>query len=460
MHPLRIAKAVDIDPLAAAAGLAGRFGTVLLHDQTRDAPSRLYFDPRWTYVFDEAGARWSGDVPAPAPPADAPLRWPWVVQRRWRVASRGPSGGLAGWLGFDLGPARWEARHPVAPPFVAPDAWLGAFDLVLAFGHGGPPELVATDLTPWVREGPSLSERWEAGLDLLRDATRSRSPSPPGRTVDVTSLDRAWHARAAARIQRHLRAGDIYQANLTGFATARTSVRPWDAFREQARVNPVPYAAYVHAGEAIVTSHSPERLLSLRGRHCVTSPIKGTTAAGPGDLRRLQASAKDRAEHVMIVDLCRHDLGRVCEYGSVCTRDLMTGLRLEGLVHLVSHVEGRLRRGARVALLESVFPGGSVTGAPKRRAQEILRVVEQSRRGPYTGSIGFVDATGEAQWSIAIRTAVWQNDRVAFGCGGGIVIDSDPAGEFDEAQLKAASFFKTLRLLSEPQALAARAKGL
>ena len=198
-----------------------------------------------------------------------------------------------------------------------------------------------------------------------------------------------------------------------------------------------------------ITSHSPERLLRLTGDEAETSPIKGTRATGPGDTARLVASSKDRAEHVMIVDLCRNDLGIHADYGSVRVSAFMDPLRLSGLIHLVSRIQATARGKARAHLLHDLFPGGSITGAPKRRAMEIIATVERGERGPYTGSIGYVDVAGHADWNIAIRTAVWQEGRVAFGCGGGIVLDSDPESEYAEARLKAASFFDTLEVLGE-----------
>jgi anthranilate/para-aminobenzoate synthase component I len=147
----------------------------------------------------------------------------------------------------------------------------------------------------------------------------------------------------------------------------------------------------------------------------------------------------------MIVDLCRNDLGRCARTGSVEVDGLLEPLEVRGIDHLVSRIRAEVRPGGRGGILDALFPGGSVTGAPKRRAMEIITELELGARGPYTGSIGYVTPDGDADFSIAIRTAIWQDDHVHFGCGGGIVIDSDPATEYAEARLKAASFFDSLR---------------
>ncbi|HKI84215.1 MAG TPA: anthranilate synthase component I family protein, partial [Candidatus Krumholzibacteria bacterium] len=277
----------------------------------------------------------------------------------------------------------------------------------------------------------------------------SSAAAPPG-VHELQFFDERWHARAVENVKRHLRAGDVYQVNLTGMATARSNISPFEAFLDQGRRNPVPFAAYLNTGEETICSHSPELLLGLEGDWAETAPIKGTASQAPGDFATLLRSPKDRAEHLMIVDLCRNDLGMSANYGTVKVAEFMAPLRLHHLVHMVSRIEGRVPRARRPRLLGDLFPGGSVTGAPKRRAIEIISQLETAARGPYTGSLGFFDRNGRGVWNIAIRSAVWQGGRVSFGCGGGIVLDSDPAREYEEAVLKACSFFDTLNALSAP----------
>lgn len=422
-HLLRIP--VDLDPLAAARGLSRTPGTLFLDGQRAwEAPARsaLLFDP-----VDRFEPR------RPAQIADLASRLPRIPGARFL--------GWAGWLGYDLGPARWDVRHPAAPPFEVGDGWLGLYETALVWSGSGPPDLLVADLRDR-GAAADLPERAAAALDRLRAAASHVPTSTPATTGPPRLPDPAWHRRSVDRIHRYLRAGDAYQINLTGFASAPTTRDPWAVFTAERERNPVPFAAYLHTGSYTLTSHSPERLLRQRGRAVETAPIKGTAPADAG--AALLASDKDRAEHVMIVDLARHDLGRSCTFGSVHVDPLFQPLALRGLTHLVSRVHGTLRPGAEAALWEDLFPGGSITGAPKRRAMEIITELERSRRGPYTGAIGTIDATGAADWNIAIRTAVWQNDAVHFGTGGGIVLDSDPDREYEELRWKAASFLGSL----------------
>lgn len=451
MTPSLLSGPLRIDPLAAAASLAGEPGTILFlrggaaGGRVRSA---LLFDPRWTLHADPGGVVWRGDVPAADVPARPDADLPLALASLWPAAPPSPApvfAGLAGYLGYDLGPATCGTRHASPPPFDLPDLWLGAYDAALVFTDTEPPELVVADLAPLVPATTSLERRFEEATAVLEAAAARplRSRTAPG-PAEVHPPDPRWHASAVERIQSHLRAGDAYQINLTAHVTAVTDADPWVVFSAEHRRNPVAFAAYLRTDRAAVTSHSPERLLRIVGNVADTQPIKGTIAAGPGDRATLLASQKDRAEHVMIVDLCRNDLGRICEYGSVHVPELMEPLSLRGLVHLVSRIEGQLLPGVRDCALGSLFPGGSITGAPKRRAMEIITAVERSRRGPYTGSVGYVDRQGWADWNIAIRTAVWQNGSVAFGSGGGIVLDSDADAEYAEVLLKTSSFLETL----------------
>jgi para-aminobenzoate synthetase component 1 len=461
-HPPVISRPVAIDARLAAAALAREPGTLLWGSPwagPSDPRAALLFRPRWILRSEGSRPVWSGDVPWPRPPetldADLPLSLA-SAWRQTRAASRPVFAGLAGFLAYDLGPAACGARHPVPPPFDLPDVWLGAYDTALVFGADASCELVVADLAPLVAARVPLEERLEEALEVLGHAVRRPvRPAAIATTNDPVPPDPHWHRRAVETIHRHLRAGDAYQINLTAHTTAATDADPWAVFEAETRRNPAAFSAYLKTEDAAVTSHSPERLLRVRGDTADTLPIKGTIQAGPGDLDRLTASAKDRAEHVMIVDLCRNDLGRVCEYGSVHVPELMEALRLRGLVHLVSRIEGRLRPEGRAHALGSLFPGGSITGAPKRRAMEIITSVEQCRRGPYTGSIGYVDRLGATDWNIAIRTAVWQNGNVAFGSGGGIVLDSDADAEYAETLLKASSFFRTLSQAGQPRPVSA-----
>jgi anthranilate/para-aminobenzoate synthase component I len=259
--------------------------------------------------------------------------------------------------------------------------------------------------------------------------------------------------RGVERILEYLRAGDAYQVNLSRrlsascAPTAAVPVALATALRARA---PAPHAALIASadGDGALVGNSPERFLAVATDGAVeTRPIKGTRSRGDtpdGDraaAAALAASAKDRAEHVMIVDLERNDLGRVCRTGSVEVASLTRVVALPTVFHLVSTVRGVLRPDVGLAaLLEATFPGGSITGAPKRRAMQIIDELEPAARGPYTGATGWLGAAGDLDLAIAIRTAVVRGGRLSLSVGGGVVADSTPEGELAETEVKARAF--------------------
>jgi len=353
-----------------------------------------------------------------------------------------------GWLSYDLA-RRWLASGSGAPgqASAGPDVEVRFFDaLWLRDAITGAARVVATDDAAAAR----LLERLEQPAAVIS--------APPEIGAFVGDRSRASHEAAVERIRDYLRAGDAYQVNLARRLSA--PIGPGDPvwiaarLREQA---PAPFAIWMGtraeppaAGsvDAYLVGNSPERFLRLRPDGRVeTSPIKGTRprgADGASDaaLRaELTSAAKDRAEHVMIVDLERNDLGRICEIGSVRIEDLMRVVELPTVFHLVSTVSGRLRPDVSlVELLRATFPGGSITGAPKRRAMEIIDELEPVRRGIYTGATGWFGAAGDLDLAVAIRTATVADGRLSLFVGGGIVVDSDPAAEFAETEVKARAF--------------------
>ena len=254
-----------------------------------------------------------------------------------------------------------------------------------------------------------------------------------------------------ARAREYIAAGDIYQVNLSQRFHTRCALDPLEIYTRLRASSPAPYSALLGMGARSVVSSSPELFLHSDGRRVVTRPIKGTRPRGatPGEDDRLRtelmASPKDDAELAMIVDLERNDLGRVCEYGSV---RVATAKELEThptIHHLVATVEGRLRRGAGpVDLLRATFPGGSVTGAPKIRAMEIIDELEPTRRAAYTGAIGWIGFDGRVGLSVAIRIVEKHGEDLWFQTGGAIVADSEPEREFDETLVKATGIIRAL----------------
>ncbi len=271
-------------------------------------------------------------------------------------------------------------------------------------------------------------------------ARRGADPLPDGEMAPwIAGLDAAGFASRVAAAQAYIAQGDIYQVNLAHRFHAPFSGNPYALFECLMERSPAPGAAFLEAGSAAILSASPELFLRVDGRRIVTKPIKGTRPRDRDPLRDRQLAyelitdPKEQAELVMITDLERNDLGRVCEYGTVAVTDL---LRLESypqVYHLVSTVEGLLRTGVdTVEAVAACFPGGSITGAPKLRAMEIIAELEPVPRGLYTGAIGWIGFNGDAAFSMAIRTLVQEKGELHFHVGSGITADSDPLREYEE----------------------------
>jgi para-aminobenzoate synthetase component 1 len=349
------------------------------------------------------------------------------------------SGWWAGWLGYDLGRAVERVVPRLEGEGDGPDIVLARFDARLVLLPGAHPRVVG--------DGPGrlLLER------ALADAVTSPATGPHGAPTRpaapvaaaedqwTSSLDEdAWCA-AVATIREHILAGDCYQVNLTRRLTNPTSVDVTALHAAVVAANPAPHAALVRLRGLGIVSASPERFLSVEpgpaGARVQTRPIKGTAARA--DV--LVASEKDRAENVMIVDLARNDLGRVCVPGTMRVPALCAVEAHPGLHHLVSTVEGVLAPGVGWGgLVAATFPPASVTGAPKPRVLQIIEDLEPLRRGVYCGAIGWIDAdAGRADLNVAIRTFVVRPDRLELGVGAGIVADSDALAEWHETELKA-----------------------
>ena len=274
---------------------------------------------------------------------------------------------------------------------------------------------------------------------------RASAPAVVSRPAFTSGITREDFCRMVLQAKEYIAAGDIYQVNLSQQFTA-----PWggDAmqFYEALRhYSPAPYAAYLDLGGRAVLSSSPELFLQMSGRNIRTRPIKGTRPRHPDveadelSAYELITSPKEIAELVMITDLERNDLGQVCEYGTVRVGELLKLERYEQVFHLVSTVDGELRKDiGHVTALQSCFPGGSITGAPKKRAREIISELEPAPRGLYTGAIGYFGFNGESRFNIAIRTVIVENGIASFHTGAGIVADSVPEKEYEETLHKAA----------------------
>jgi para-aminobenzoate synthetase component 1 len=360
---------------------------------------------------------------------------------RWRFAWPGApvpfAGGAVGFFGYEAGAAL--ERVPRAPGGFAgvPDMQFGFFDIVFAWDH------VAGRMWLLCAFGDQRA-RAEAALARLRGGgVGGMVPRLKWRAV----VSREVHLGRVGRVLEYIRAGDIYQANMTvPFVAARPNgVRAADIFVALRAANPAPFSAFIGCGGGCaVASVSPERFLRLdtAGR-IETRPIKGTRPRGrtpaedAAEAASLVASAKDRAENLMIVDLLRNDISRVAVPGSVVVPTLHALESFASVHHLVSVVEGLLRPGfSAVDLLRAAFPGGSITGAPKIRAMQVIAELEGLARGPYCGAAAWLGFDGAMDSSILIRTVTVAADRVVAQAGGGIVADSDPAAEWEELMVK------------------------
>ena len=251
-----------------------------------------------------------------------------------------------------------------------------------------------------------------------------------------------------ARVKRYIRDGDCYQVNLAQKFSVPVAGDPWDAYRCLRKINPAPFSAYLDFGDHQVLSFSPERFLHARAGHIETKPIKGTrprradTAADAAEAGALRNSDKDRAENLMIVDLLRNDISKSCRSGSVKVSRLFDVESFANVHHLVSTIEGDFEEGKdALDLLKGCFPGGSITGAPKLRAMEIIEELEPHRRGIYCGAIGYISRHGDMDMNIAIRTVVHCDGRLSFFAGGGLVADSAAESEYQESLDKVSPMF-------------------
>lgn len=364
-------------------------------------------------------------------------------------------GGAAGYIAYDYGRRLEKLPVPDVDDLHVPDAVLPLYDWVVSCDHRKQKAwLISTGApeTDAAARAARAKARSDAVLKLLATPAPIRAPQAPAAPLVFRSnFDRAAYVRAIAACVEYVLAGDIFQANVAQrfLADLAPSFDPWAFYRRLRTRNAAPFAAYLAFGDIVIASSSPERFVSVEGDRVEARPIKGTAKrwadphADGSSSRALLASEKDRAENVMIVDLLRNDLSRVCRPGEVDV-PMLCGLETYASVHhLVSVVTGRLRAGLGVVdLLRASFPGGSITGAPKLRAMEIIAELERHARGVYCGSIGWIGFSGDADFNIAIRTATIARGKALFQAGGGITALSDPAAEYDETLTKARAVFE------------------
>ncbi len=496
MRPLLQEIATSHTPESLVTALAGVPGVVLLRTAQFDLPSARYsFVAAHPFLTFRSGGSRCEIVAAKGnsriPPFDhggsVQFGNPWqlleALMARYELLDEidlpFPLGGAFGYWGYDLK----NFTEPKLPrravnDLELPDCHVGFYDSLVVFDHQlGKVTVVSTGLdADGSRSEARAGERREFWREKLASVAAFVKTPTGGKAAAAafsqtrlhSNRTRAEFLAAVERAQRYIRAGDIYQVNLSQRLTvawppatpARGDARPtaagWELFQKLSAVSPAPFSAYLDCGDFSLASSSPEQFLRLSGSHIVTRPIKGTRPRDADPTRdaqladELQSSAKELAELVMITDLLRNDLGRVCEYGTVRVPELAKLEKFAQVQHLVSTVEGRLRADVtHFAAFAACFPGGSITGAPKFRAMEIIDELEPVARGPYCGAIGYLGFNRESQLNIAIRTAVCQDGQAHFNVGAGIVADSDPAAEYEETLVKAGGFLAALNLAGD-----------
>ncbi|MCI0705821.1 MAG: aminodeoxychorismate synthase component I, partial [Planctomycetia bacterium] len=385
-------------------------------------------------------------------------------------------GGFAGLFGYELCRQFEHIPKSRLDDLAAPDIAFGQYDWVVSFDHEQRRAWIVSDYLPGWDKGTKkrrVERRVRSLPELLRspigdsapyspqdnqgaDATRSPTLAPqhplPGFPGVTSNFDRSGYEDAVRRAVEYIHAGDCFQVNLSQRLLAPIREHPLELYSRLRQLNPAPFGAYFDLGDFQILSASPERFLRVYPDGEVeTRPIKGTRPRGRSPVedaalvRELANSPKDRAENVMIVDLLRNDIGKVCEYGSVRVPRVCEVETFRFVHHLVSEVRGKLRPGlGPLDLLAAAFPGGSVTGAPKVRAMEIIAELEPTARGPYCGCLGWIGFDGSMDTNILIRTFTAGRGWVQFPVGGGIVADSDPAREYEETLHKAAGLLQAL----------------
>lgn len=378
-------------------------------------------------------------------------------------------GGLAGLLSYDFVHYLERLPRTTIDDLHIPDADLFLIDRLIAFDHLN--KRAWAIVCPGLRDGkpdPSVFyDEAEYHLDRIcriaeARCSEVRKHGPNLRTYELPANIEIIHEMTkneymdmVKRAKEYIAAGDIFQANLSQRVSAHIhNTDPWDIYNVLSTINPSPFAGYINFGDYQIVSSSPERLVRIKDRVIETRPIAGTRPRGSNfnedeKMRdELLLNEKERAEHIMLIDLERNDLGKVSDYGTVEVDELMITEDYSHVIHIVSNVRGILAPNRSVIdAIRAVFPGGTITGVPKVRCMEIIDELEAVQRGPYTGSMGYIGFSGNMDLNIIIRTFVIKNNRAYVQAGAGIVADSDPEREYYETLKKAEALIKTLEMV-------------
>ncbi|OGN99027.1 MAG: aminodeoxychorismate synthase, component I [Chloroflexi bacterium RBG_13_51_18] len=368
-------------------------------------------------------------------------------------------GGAVGYFSYDLCHFIEKLPKQAKDDLQLPECYLGFYDAIIAFDHmKGKTYLISTGF-PELEE-KKRQQRAEARLNELRNMIML-APPPASfeeekrekRKKLKSNFSHEGYLEAVDRAREYIGAGDIFQVNLSQRLEVEIKTTPYELYKRLRKINPAPFANYFNFGGVSIVGASPERFLKVKGDWVETRPIKGTKPRGetPEEdkalAESLMASKKDRAENIMIVDLERNDIGRVCRYGTVKVTELAILETYPTVFHLTSTVVGQLREGKNIIdLLKATFPGGSITGAPKVRAMEIIDELEPTRRSVYTGSLGCISFSGDMDLNIVIRTFIVKDGKAYFQVGGAIVYDSEPEAEYIETLDKGKALIQALGL--------------
>jgi len=456
-------------PEELAARVVDEPGTILLQGGWPDARqarfSFLVTRPLLSVSVWGSRIEWCGrDAGSRCGPAGVvygnPWQWLQALWSRYELPDEPdlpfPLGGMFGFWGYGLGRFVEPSVVPRAcRDLELPDAWVGLYESLVCWDHLlGKTWVVATGLGP---DGSRSSRRAREQIACWQAIAEERLPGEPEKEPAAfgpvwSSLGRQGFVRSVRRALEYIRLGHIYQVNLSHRLTVPGRVRAWTLYRRMRSVTPAPGSAYLNGGSFQLVSASPELFLHMSGAHIVTRPIKGTRPRGDDPdsdrarMRELRSSPKENAELVMITDLLRNDLGRICEFGSVRVPELACVESHPQVHHLVSTVEGRLRpEVSHLEALAAVFPGGSVTGAPKVRAMQIIEELEPVHRSFFTGALGGLGFNRESRLQMIIRTACCEGGWIHHPVGAGIVADSDPEAEYEETLAKARGWWEALQ---------------
>jgi para-aminobenzoate synthetase component 1 len=370
-------------------------------------------------------------------------------------------GGAVGYFSYDL--RHFVERLPTKAydDLKLPESYFAFYDTIIAFDNLEGKAYIASTGFPKLGESQRL-RRAKVRLEEMKGQLSSSSSSVTeadlenvkGEAVLKSNFTPEDYIQAVDMVRKYIAAGDVFQVNLSQRFETSLTVPPYQLYQRLRQVNPAPFASYLNFDKVVIVGASPERFLRVNGDWVETRPIKGTRPRGKDTIedtmlaQELTHSIKDRAENVMIVDLERNDLGRVCQYGTIKVTELATLETFPTVFHLTSTVVGRLSPDKnRFDLLKATFPGGSITGAPKVRAMEIIDELEPTRRSVYTGAIGYLSFNGNLDLNIVIRTFLIKDDKAYFQVGGGIVYDSIPEAEYLETVDKAEALVQALRLV-------------